>query len=94
MNKTIGTPPCTLRQLRVSVNTFDKYFLMEIITFTMSQSLVFPKNLEKVKHMFFFKQTKTKFTDHKSENVRSSVFLIRSNAHFQIFNHKILFLRV
>ena len=33
---------------------------------------------------FFFKQTKTKFSDHKSENVRSSVFLIRLNAHFRI----------
>ena len=48
------------------------------------------KNLEKVKHIFFFfKQTKTKFSDHKSENVRSSVFLIRSNARFRNRNNLI-----
>ena len=63
---TIQTPMSGLKLVKSTISQSNK---------ALSEKFGSPyKSLKSKTHVCFFKQTKTKFSDHKSENVRSSVF--------------------
>ena len=86
---TVQTPRTIPKLVTPNISQW-KETLSQKLGFLKKTNCIYAFDQSPTKHKYFFLQNWFIFliSDHKSENVRSSVFLIRSNARSQILDHK------